>query len=164
MASNVLQDDTEQPRRVRPVKQHVVRWVVAGAVVVAAIVAGIAGWSRHGDTGGSNGSGAVATDSRIVVTLDDRGLHVTPPTTGAGIIEVAFADRRTRPTGKELLLYYEETAGVGGDLIAGPGGHPRVLLCAHTWYFVARLDGKTVGRIPFTVTGTSQDCRAVPSP
>jgi len=133
-------------------------WIAVAVVVVAAAVLGIAA-ARNGSNDASDGPGTVATDSRVLVTFDDDGLHASPPTVSAGIIEVAFADRRSKPTGEDVQLYYEQQPKVGGDLIAGPGGHPRVLLCAHRYSLVVRVDGAVKARIPFDVTGTSADCK-----
>ena len=96
--------------------------------------------------------------AHVTVTLDDHGLHAAPASTRAGIIAFSLADRRTKPTGSEVLLYYEVQPNLGGDLITGVGGNVRVLLCAHTWYLVARVDGAVKGRTAFTTSGTSPDC------
>ncbi len=143
-----------------PAGVRVVWW--AAAVVVVVVVAVVAVWIAASDgTSGTDRSltpGTVATDHRVAVTFDDRGLHAQPASVNAGIIQFAFADKRTKPTGSAVLLYYEVQPGFGGDLITGVGGSVRVLLCAHRWYLAASIDGTVTARVALAVGGKSADC------
>ena len=136
------------------------RSAAAVAVLVVVIL-----FAVFGSTGGGNGGadspdlGTVPTDGAVVVTLDDGGVHATPASTNAGIIQFSLADRRTKRTGSDTtLLYYETEPKLGGDFITGVGGRVRVLLCTHTWFLVVRVGGVVKGRIPFDVGGSSSLC------
>jgi hypothetical protein len=132
------------------------RTLAAIAVLLSVVLFG-AGCSSSANDATSGDSSSAAT-SHVAVTLDDHGLHAAPASTTAGIIAFSLADRRTKPTGSEVLLYYEVQPNLGGDLITGVGGNVRVLMCPHTWYLVVRIDGAVKGRVAFPITGTSPDC------
>jgi len=160
VALKVRDDSRDDLRPAHRRSLQVTRWIAVAVVAAIAIAVAAAGWAhRSSSSSPSDGPGTVAPDSSIVVTFDDHGLHVAPATAHAGIIQVGFADKRANPTG-ELLLYYAGKPGPGDDLVAGPGGSPRVVFCANRWYFVAQLNGKVVGQTTFEVTGTASECRS----
>jgi len=128
---------------------------VLTVVAIAALLGAGCSSSAH-DSGAADSSSAAT--AQVAVTLDDHGLNAAPASANAGIIAFSLTDRRTKPTGSEVLLYYEVQPSVGGDLIMGVGGNVRVLLCAHTWYLVVRVDGAVKGRVAFTTSGTSHHC------
>jgi len=134
-------------------------WIAVVAVLGAAVFVGIAKSRGHADDAHDE-PGVVATNSKALVTFDDRGLRVSPATAHAGIIEMAFVDARREPSGSQAQLFYEDQPNVNGDLIAGPGGRPRVLFCAHRYYLVVRVNGVVRSRVPFDVTGKSPYCAA----
>lgn len=132
------------------------RRAAIAVVLLVAVLLGAGCSSSHPDAASADAS--TAATSHVTVTIDDHGVHAAPASTNAGIIAFSLADRRTKPTGSEVLLYYEVQPNLGGDLITGVGGNVRVLLCAHTWYLVVRIDGAVKGRVAFPTTGTSPDC------
>ena len=139
-------------RRVRALS-----WSAAAAAVVVVVIVAIALHDHSKSSAPSDAPSTVATNARVLVSFDDRGLHLSPPASNAGIIQFSFADHRTKQTG-ETLLYYELEPNVGGDLITGVGGSVRVLLCPHTYYLVVRVDGAVAARTAFGVTGKSSYC------
>ena len=155
-------DPPDSARTARHAALRTVLWGAVAVTLAAGVVLGVWKW-RDGSGGVNDGPGVVAINSRAVVTFDDKGLRVFPASVHAGIIEIAFADARKGRAGSEAQLFYEEQPKVGGDLIAGPGGHPRVLFCAHRYYLVVRVNGVVQARTPFDVTGKSPYCNA-PSP
>jgi hypothetical protein len=154
----------KSPKRIQPFDPRLDRAVnlyrgwharaVRATLLLVAVLVGAACSSGHTTAAVSS-----SATSHVAVTLDDRGLHAAPAATKAGIIAFSLADRRTKPTGSEVLLYYEVQPNLGGDLITGVGGSVRVLLCAHTWFLVVRIDGAVKGRIAFPTTGTPPDCK-----
>ncbi len=128
----------------------------AGAVLVVAAAAGI--WATAGNSDKAASAPSSAATSVVAVTFDDHGMRAVPNATSAGIVDFTFADRRAKPGKSVALLYYEVQPNLGGDLITGSGGSVRVLLCAHTWYLVVRVDGAVKARVPLDVTGTAPDC------
>lgn len=143
---------TARRRRVR------LLWVTGtvGVVLVVAAAAGIWATARNDDKAASDPSSAAT--SVVAVSFDEHGMKALPGATSAGIVDFTFADRRAKPGTSVALLYYEVQPNLGGDLITGSGGSVRVLLCAHTWYLVVRVDGAVKARVPLDVTGTSPDC------
>ncbi len=151
----------EERARNRRRRARALSWAAAATVVVVvALVA--AAWAMSSNTAKvdapSSNTGSAAARAHVLVTFDDHGVHASPSSAPAGIIEFGFADRRAKPTGSETLLYYEVQPNLGGDLITGVGGQVRVLLCPHQWFLVVRVDGAVKGRTPFDVSGTSPDC------
>ena len=151
--------DGEAARHLRRVRL----WSWSAAAVAVLVVVML--FAAFGSTGGRNRAadssdpGTMPTDGTVVVTLDDAGVHATPASTNAGIIQFSLADRRTKRTGSDTtLLYYETEPKLGGDFITGVSGRVRVLLCPHTWFLVVRVGGVVKGRIPFDVGGTSSLC------
>ncbi len=147
--------------RSRRRRARALSWAAAATVVVAVALVAVE-WATSSDTAKvdspSSNTGSTAARAHVLVTFDDHGVHASPSSAPAGIIEFGFADHRTDPSGSETLLYYEVQPNLGGDLITGVGGQVRVLLCPHQWFLVVRVDGAVKGRIPFDVSGTSPDC------
>jgi hypothetical protein len=149
--------ETEARRHLRRVR--IWAWSAAALVViVAVIVFAVVHSSNDKNNGDAASDYRIAANSNVLVTLDDHGIHAAPTTTTAGVIQFGLSDKRTKPTGDAVQLFYEQAPGVGGDLITGAGGQVRVLLCPQTWYLAVRVDNVLKGRIPFPVTGNSSLC------
>ncbi len=147
-------DDQATARR----KRTRLLWASGTAGVVLVVGAAIGIWATAGSNDTAASAPSSAATSVVAVTFDDHGMRAAPDATSAGIVDFTFADRRAQPGKSVALLYYEVQPSVGGDLITGSGGSVRVLLCAHTWYLVVRVDGTVKARIPLDVTGSAPDC------
>ena len=130
----------------------------AGAVALGFVVMlGATAW-RHGHEHRDAGPDLVKTDSRVLAKFDGRRLRVSPVTVPAGIVQITFEDTSGDPTGADVELAYEARSDTGLDIIAGPGGRPRLLLCANRYALAVLVGGTEAARTPLDVTGSSRDC------
>jgi len=72
-------------------------------VALAAAVVGLGAYAIKGPSSPGPAAQPRDTFTRVVVTLDRRGLHVQPAVVPAGQVEVSFADARPRPSDVTVL-------------------------------------------------------------